>query len=207
MERANPLAFALERIAGLLNRNVAESTPARALLARLKDRSFAVIVTGLALRVRLCADGERLALEASDLPADASLEGPPIALLLLLAETELRPQPGAVSISGDPEVAQLFQKLLRHARPELEAELARYVGEVAARRVGEFAGAALRFHRQALASLGRNAAEYLVHESRDLASPAELAGFAAAVDALRDAAERAAARLARLEERRARRSA
>jgi ubiquinone biosynthesis protein UbiJ len=201
-----PVEAVLKRVAALLNRNIDESTPARAALARLGGRSFAVVVSGLGLRVRLAVADGRLALATDALAADATVEGPPLALLLLLGKTSLRPAPGAVSVSGDPEVAQLFQTLLSHARPELEAEVARMVGEVPARRGAQVLQAVFAFQRQALASLGRNVAEYLREESGDLADGREVAAHLREVDRLRDDVERAAARLAVLEERRARRA-
>ena len=46
--------------------------------------------------------------------------------------------------------------------------------------------------------LARDAAEYVTEESRDVVAKAELAAFHDDVDALRDRAERLAARVARL---------
>ena len=41
-----------------------------------------------------------------------------------------------MTINGDAEIAEGFQELLRAARPDLEEELSRQIGDVAAHQVG-----------------------------------------------------------------------
>jgi len=95
-------------------------------------------------------------------------------------------------------VAQSFEQLLRHARPDLEEELARLVGDTPAHYAASAARAGLAYGRSALQALARNVGEYLNHESRDLVPGPELEAFAVDVERIRDDVERAAARLARI---------
>jgi ubiquinone biosynthesis protein UbiJ len=149
------------------------------------------------------AEGGRVALSTRhDGDADASLSGTPIALLALAgprAEGALRG--GGVRIEGDAEVAQKFRELLAQAQPDFEEELARVIGDVAARQVANFARGFLDWGRKAGSSLGTNVVEYLQEEGRDLPTRTETEDFLAEVDRLRDDAERLDARLARLESR------
>jgi ubiquinone biosynthesis protein UbiJ len=108
---------------------------------------------------------------------------------------------GAVHIEGDAEVAQTFSELLQHARPDLEEELSRVVGDVTAHQVGNAARSALAFGRRAADTFAQNVAEYLQEEGRDLPTRIEADEFITAVDKLRDDVERFDARLAHLERR------
>jgi ubiquinone biosynthesis protein UbiJ len=195
----------LERLESILNRNVAESRRAQALARQLDGRVMSLTVEGTPLAFFFRADGGRLAITSRhDGPVDASLSGTPIALLALAgprAEGKLRS--GGVRIEGDAEVAQRFRDLLSQARPDFEEELARVVGDVAARRVANVARGVLGWGRKAAGSFTGSVVEYLQEEGRDLPTRVEVDEFLEAVDRLRDDAERLDARLSRLEARRA----
>ena len=190
----------------LINRNIGASTPARALLRSLAGRSLAVEVGAAGgaarLRVRLAATELGLKAAQSDEPADASVAGTPLGLAALLAgRAGGRLATRSATVSGDADVAQAFEQLLKLARPDLEEELARLVGDIPAHHAANVARAALDFGRRAGESLARSSAEFLTEEGRDLVARAELEAFAAGVDRARDDVERAAARLAALERR------
>ncbi|MGB5591910.1 MAG: sterol-binding protein, partial [Gammaproteobacteria bacterium] len=108
---------------------------------------------------------------------------------------------GAVSISGDPVLAQDFQRLLDLARPDWEEELSRLVGDVAAHQLGNAARDLMRWSLQAADTLGRDTSEYLREESRDLPTRFEVDEFLDQVDELSGDIDRAEARLQRLERR------
>jgi ubiquinone biosynthesis protein UbiJ len=191
----------LTPVAALVNRNLRASTPARELLATLAGRSFAIQVEtpvgGRLVRLRLAAAADGLAVGTGEEPADASVTGSPLGLAALLAgRSDGRFTAAGVVVAGDAEVAAAFEKLLGYARPELEEELARLVGDVPAHYAARAASHAFDWGRRALASLARNAGEYLTEEGRDVVPRAELDRFHGAVDALREDVDRAAARLA-----------
>jgi ubiquinone biosynthesis protein UbiJ len=191
----------LERLESVLNRNVADSRRALALVRQLDGRVMSLTVDGTPLEFFFRAEGGRLSITSRhDAPADASLAGTPIALLALAgprAEGALRG--GGVRIEGDAEVAQKFRELLEQAQPDFEEELARVVGDVAARRVANVARDLLDWGRKAAGSFTGSVVEYLQEEGRDVPTRVEVDEFLEGVDRLRDDAERLEARLSRLE--------
>ena len=191
----------LERLAAVLNRNVAASRRAQSLARQLDGRVVSLTVEGTPVALHVRAEGGRLTVSSRhDGPADASLSGTPIALLALAgpkAEGALRK--GGVRIEGDAEVAQKFRDLLEQAQPDFEEELARVMGDVAARRVANVARGFLDWGRKAAGSFTGSVVEYLQEEGRDLPTRVEVDEFLEGVDRLRDATERLEAKLARLE--------
>jgi ubiquinone biosynthesis accessory factor UbiJ len=191
----------LARLEDALNRNVAESRKAQALCRQLDGRVVSLAVTGTPLEFFVSARDGRLSLSPKNegAAADASLSGSPISLLSLAGpRSEGALRGGSVRIEGDAEVAEKFRDLLKHAQPDVEEELARLVGDVAARNVANLARGFLDFGRKAGRSLAGNVSEYLQEEGRDLPTPTEAEEFLAGVDRLRDDVERFEARLARL---------
>jgi ubiquinone biosynthesis protein UbiJ len=185
----------------VLNRNIAASAAARALCGRLEGKVLALHVEGAPISLYFSAEGGRMRLDTQhEGAAAATLSGPPLSLLRLAGPAPaaaLRSR--AVRIEGDAEAAQTFSELLKAARPDLEEELSRIVGDVAAHQIGNVARSALGFVQRAADTFAQNVAEYLQEEGRDLPSRAEADEFYAEVDALRDAVERLEARIALLE--------
>ncbi|HMD73404.1 MAG TPA: SCP2 sterol-binding domain-containing protein [Steroidobacteraceae bacterium] len=201
----------LASIEAMLNRNIDAQSAASELVRRQLDgKSLQVEVEGL-LRVRADACAGRLVLSrgaasgaGGDGAADAVISGSPSALLQLLNGGGRRTaasaaRVGSAQVRGDAEVASAFRDLLSLARPDLEEELSRWIGDLPARRVGLLVRETLAWSRQFARSFGQNVAEYLQEESRDLVSKPELDEFLRGVDELREASDRAEARLKRLE--------
>ena len=191
----------LDRLAELLNRNIADSRKAQALCRQLDGRVVSLTVEGTPLAFFFRAEGGRVSLAPNhDGAADASLSGTPVALLALAgprAEGALRG--GGVRIEGDAEVAQKFRELLEQARPDFEEELARVIGDVGARRIANVARDLFGWGRKAAGSFAGSVVEYLQEEGRDVPTRVEVDEFLEGVDRLRDDTERLEARLARLE--------
>lgn len=189
----------LEKLAASLNRNVAQSAKARALVERLEGRSLSLTLEGTPLAFALRVDGGQVRLSDEHVEADAELSGTPLALLSLSgAQAEGALRAGAVRISGDAEIAQTFRDLLRQARPDVEEELARLVGDVTAHQIGSFARGLAGWGRKAADTLATSVAEYLQEEGRDVPTRIELDEFLHDVDRLRNDVERLDARLRRL---------
>jgi ubiquinone biosynthesis protein UbiJ len=194
----------LSPLESVLNRNIAQSSTARELCRRLQGKILSVRFEHLPLAISFASDGERMALDtnASD-AANATLTGSPLSLLQLASpKPEVALRSGAVHIEGDAEVAQTFSELLKHARPDLEEELSRVIGDVAAHQVGNAARSMLAFGRRASDTFAQNVSEYLTEEGRDLPTRVEADEFVAGVDKLRDDVDRLEARLVQLERRR-----
>jgi ubiquinone biosynthesis protein UbiJ len=183
-----------------LNRLVAESTAARELLERLAGTSFAVHVEGLGLTGVLRADGERLHVGTDAHGATAALRATPFDLLRLAGgEGVGNVQRTHATFTGDLKIAERYAELLKLARPDLEDELAKWIGDIPAHALHGAARSAGAWLARAAGALSMNTAEYLQEESRAVPAPLEAQAFFGDVERLRDDVERAAARLARLE--------
>jgi ubiquinone biosynthesis protein UbiJ len=190
----------LAPLEGALNRAIGTQGQAMALLRRLDGKSLQLEVSGLP-GVRAAAAGARLALlSGDDSPADATISGSAASLLGMMGGAAPRAaQGGSVQVRGDAEVAALYRELFALARPDPEEEVARLLGDVPARRLGNLARAAGSWLRTAGRTAGANVAEYLTEESRDVASRTELEEFVRGVDEAREAVDRLDARLRHLE--------
>ncbi|HUG02814.1 MAG TPA: SCP2 sterol-binding domain-containing protein [Steroidobacteraceae bacterium] len=188
----------LRPFASVLNRNIAASARARGLLAQVAGRSIEFRITSTPVRLRVVAGALGISIEAGgDMPPDATIEGSPLMFARLATGDAMQSlRAGGAQISGDAEIAQVFQKLFAAARPDFEEELSRVTGDVAAHEIAGFARGALAFGRRARDTFAANMAEYLTEESRDLPTRIEVDEFLADVDRLREATGRLEARLA-----------
>jgi ubiquinone biosynthesis protein UbiJ len=192
----------LRLIEGELNRWIAESTAARERLARLAGTSFAVHIEGLGLTAVLHADGDRLRIDTDTANATATLRATPLDLLeLARAEGASAVKRTRADLRGDLQVAERYAELLKLARPDLDGEVAKWLGDVPAHALGQLARGTAAWLERAAAALRMNTAEYLQEESRAMPAPLEARAFFGDVEKLRDDVERAAARLAHLERR------
>lgn len=105
-----------------------------------------------------------------------------------------------MTFTGDAELAAALQYLARHLEWDVEEDLSRVVGDVAAHRIAGGARDFVAWQKEAAVRLGQNFAEYLTEEANVIAPQAEVAGFARAVDDLRDTVERLEKRIAHLEQ-------
>jgi ubiquinone biosynthesis accessory factor UbiJ len=186
----------------LLNRGLPRSPRARELTAALGGRSVALEVGGV-MRLHLASTGVTLAVSRAETAADATLAGGPLAMLALLGQgAQGAVRRGALEITGDAEVAQQFQELLKLLRPDAEEELALLVGDVPAHGFARGLRLAGELGRRALTTSLANAAEYLAHERADLVPRQEGEQFLHGVDALREDLDRLEARLELLARRR-----
>jgi len=184
-----------------LNRQIAASGRARALLADLDGRSMELRFAATPFRIRLAATADALSVRpAADEPADAVIEGTPLSFLRLATGEAMQSiRAGGMDVRGDAEIAEGFRRLLDAARPDLEEELSRVTGDVAAHYLARFARDALDFGRRAGDAFARNLGEYLTEESRDLPVRLEVEEFLAGVDRLREAVDRLETRIAAAE--------
>jgi len=198
---ASPLEVLLRPIAEMLNRNIAETTPARALATDLQGATIAIRARDTALNTYFTFADDRVSLSTEyDAEPDVVISASLITLTRMLGGSgEAALRDGDVDLTGDAATAQRFQKLLGYAKPDAEEELSRVVGDVAAHRLAELARGVRNWGRQARSTMAGNVREYLQEESRDLPTRYEVDRFSARVGVLRDDVERLAARLRRLE--------
>ena len=184
-----------------LNRQIAASGRARALLAELDGHSMELRFAATPFRVRLAATTDMLSLRpAADEAADAVIEGTPLSFLrLATGEATQSIRAGGMDVRGDAEIAEGFRRLLDAAKPDFEEELSRVTGDVAAHYLAGFARDALDFGRRAGDAFARNLGEYLTEESRDLPVRLEVDEFLEGVDRLREAVDRLETRISAAE--------
>jgi ubiquinone biosynthesis protein UbiJ len=186
----------LSALEATLNRNIAASSAARALCARLNGKSLRLQLTGMPMEFVLRSAGEQVQLVSNtSTAADATLSGSPLGLLSLARQHATSTNGSSVRIEGDAEVAQNFSELLKQAKPDIEEELSRVVGDVAAHQLGNTVRSLLGFGRRVGDTVLQNVGEYLSEEGRDVPSKTEADEFSRDVDVLRDDVERLEARL------------
>ena len=105
---------------------------------------------------------------------------------------------GELQISGDIDLGQDFQRILRALDIDWEERTAHVVGDVAAHQLGRVARGLRAWARQSGEYLRQDVREYLQEESRLLAKRESVDRFLGAVDTLRADADRLEQRLTRL---------
>jgi ubiquinone biosynthesis accessory factor UbiJ len=192
----------LASLEALLNRQIAASAVARSMASQLESRSMSIGVAGL-VRIRIIIRATRAIVHLDpDTPADVDVSGPPLALArLAIAPADRAIEESNVLVKGDAEIARAFRELLQAAKPDLEEELSRQVGDITAHRLARTAEAARDWFKQLARTSAANLREYLQEESRVLVNDTEFTEFLDGVDRVREAADRIEARLRLLEQR------
>jgi len=197
----NILDSLLRPVADLVNRQIRMKTPARELCDELESRVVAVRVRDTAIVLYFVVEagsirptgefgGEPDVVISGSLPELARLAG---------RSGEQAVRDGSLDLTGDADVARLFQQLLQYGRPDLEEELAGIVGDSAAHGIGRFVRSLGEWGRRARSTFEQNVVEYLQEESRAVPSRHEGEAFRHDVETLRDDVERLEARLRRAE--------
>ncbi len=170
--------------------------------AALDGQSLDLRLDGTPLALRLTArEGEVRVTAPAGAPAAATLSGSPIAMIRLLGgDPQVLIREGEVHLTGDTDVANQFRDLLHMARPDLEEELSKLVGDPVARQLGDLARGFATFGARTAESVSRSVGEYVTEERRTLPTRPEVEEFYRDVDRLANDVERAEARLARLRE-------
>ena len=194
----------LAAVESLFNRGLESSAEAIELARRLQGTCLRLEVGGFR-PFHASVSGGRLALsgvEAGEPPIpapDATISGSPVALWSLARGTPVVGTMVPARVRGDAETANLYRRLFAAARPDLEEEVSRVVGDMPARRLSRLAAGTLAWAERARRIAGANVAEYPQEESRDLLNKTEMEEFLRGVDSLREMADRVEARVARLE--------
>jgi len=104
-----------------------------------------------------------------------------------------------IEMQGDMELAQEISFLARHLTWDVEEDLSRVVGDIAAHRMVSGAKGFARWGREAALRASQGAAEYWTEESPLIASRVKVESFLRDVSDLRDAVERLDKRVALME--------
>lgn len=191
----------LQPLAKLANRQIRQKTPARELAAELEGRVIGIRVRNTAFSMYFHVNDGELSLTggyAGD--PDAVISGSLLTLTQMAVRSgEAAIRGGALELTGDAALAESFQRLLWHAKPDVEEELSGLIGDVAAHGLGDLARSISHWSREASATLQQNLREYLQEEQRSVPSRYEADRFRDDVEAMRDDVARLEARLRHLE--------
>lgn len=201
-------SFAWKPIAGraleaALNRALALDAETRAALKPLDGKRVSLSLASPPLALQVHVGGERLvvgpvdALQEPDLAVRSTL-GALVSQLPFLRRDDAAPV-GKLHVSGDADLARRLQRLAQNFDPDWQQPFAALFGDVLGVQIANAIAGALKQARLGAVSLAESAAEFVTEESRDVVPKAELNAFHDDVDALRDDAERIAARVARLQ--------
>jgi ubiquinone biosynthesis accessory factor UbiJ len=180
-------------IIAALNHVIARAPWASEKLAPFAGREAVFSMPPFRLQLLVTADGKF-----------AAGRGTPDVEIALPAEAPLAALQGAdaamkrAHINGSVEFADTLGFVLRHLSWDVEEDLSRVVGDVAAHRIAETLRTLTAWQKQAARNLAENAAEYLRDETGMLPAPQEIAVFSTEVDRLRDDLARLEKRLQRL---------
>ena len=185
-----------------LNHTLALDTDTCAGLAALDGQRVALTLTAppLALQITVAGDALRVGPVDADAEQDLGVRSSLGGLLrqLPMLRSNHAPPVGKLRIEGDAELARRLQKLAQGFDPDWQLPFVNLFGEVLGVQIAKAVRAALKQAQVAGRNLAETTAEYLTEESRDVVPRAELDAFHDDVDALRDDAERIAAKIARL---------
>jgi ubiquinone biosynthesis protein UbiJ len=183
-------------LAAALNALLDKQPGAKGRLVRHAGKCVRLVLPLIPLSVRIEADGGFVAAAPQAAP-DVQLIPDPAALPQWLAGGKLG---DLFRVAGDGVLAADLANAL--ADFDWVLALRPYLGDIAASRIDQFIRGVSDWRVQAVESAGRNLAEYAVYEQALLAEPYAVREFIAAVDRLREDADRLEARLALLEQRR-----
>lgn len=191
----------LRRLQVQLNRWIAQSTAAQEEMRALEDQSLIIEITQTSWRIQLGIEQQQARLRTADYEAVADIEIKASAfelLRMLRARSPAEFSAGDIEFRGNLRTAERFSQMLRLACPQVEDELAAWLGGTPARAAVRAGSAVHLWGTRTAGALEQNAAEYLQAESRELPRPAELEDYLVAVEDLRNAVDRLSQRIDRL---------
>lgn len=194
----------LELLERLVNRLLAADPETREALAGLAGKAAQVELLNTALPALLLAptaDGVALREKREGDEGDVLIRGTPLALLgyFVGAQAGKPNLASALEISGDLRLAQDFQRALQGFDPDWEERLARWVGDLPARKINNAVKSSAGFLAQLADKIGMDLVEYAQYEKEFLPDEHEVREFNRAVDALLTDLDRLKGRLERLQ--------
>jgi len=186
---SGPAAVALNHLLG-------DADWARAQLVPFAGNTVRFEAPPLAAAFTIEADGRLAAASVTSEPAAVvRLSGPALVRLLWLRDEAASRE---VEISGDAALASALSSVLGAMRWDVEEDLSRVVGDVAAHRLTAIGSALFAWQARTATNLAQSLVEYWTEERALLAASASVREFVDGVDALRNDAERLEKRIERL---------
>jgi ubiquinone biosynthesis protein UbiJ len=172
-------------------------------LERLEGKVMAVRLRGLDMTFYLAPKGGGLRVMSHyEAPPDVVLTGTPLDLAALAGGTPGQGMfTGRVTLEGDVELGQRFQRVIAGLDIDWEEHLSRLTGDIVAHQVGNLARGFFGWARDTAENFGRDGAEYAQDELRLAPTRQEAEVYFRAVDELRSDYDRLEARVQRLRQR------
>lgn len=150
----------------------------------------------------LTSDGVEI-YDSCETTVDATIRAGAIGLLRQLAaeRPDIAPAGGDVQVAGDAHFVQEIVKIARDVDIDWEEPLARIVGDIAARQVGDLLRGAASFLKRATTNLRLDGEDFLRHEAGAFPSRHAMREFLRDIDELRLDTDRVQARMDALRQR------
>jgi ubiquinone biosynthesis protein UbiJ len=185
--------------AAAINHLLRSASWARDALGRHAGKTARFEVFPFAVGLTVLDSGE-VAPAAADAAPAATVKLAPGLMLRLAARDESAWR--EIGITGDTDFAAAIHHVTRNLRWDVEEDLSRVFGDIAAHRMAETGRTFQRWGEQAVENTGRAFAEYWTEEQPLIAGARDLEEFGRAVDQLRDDAARLEKRIEQLSSRR-----
>lgn len=179
-------------VVNVLNHLLEGAEWARTRLHTHQGQSVVIELGPLVLTLRVTATGHFEYPRGSTPTADVTITLPPSAPMLALQDVDRVLQ--QARISGNAEFAEVLSFVFRNLEWDVEADLARVVGDVFAHRFVLLGKALQQRLKQASGNLAANLTEYARDEAQVLVAPGDMQSLTQSITVLRDD-------LARLEKR------
>ena len=192
---ANPAAALDSAAAGFINHLLRGASWARDALKPFAGRTARIEAVPFALALTVVESGEITPAAAGAAPS-VTLRLTPGVLLRLAARDEDAWR--EIEIAGDTDFAAAIHHVARNLRWDVEEDLSRVFGDIAAHRMAETGRTIRRWGEQAADNTARSFAEYWTEEQPLIAARRDLEEFGRTVDRLRDDAARLEKRIEQL---------
>jgi ubiquinone biosynthesis protein UbiJ len=179
-----------------VNHLLAQESWATDKLSKHSGKTARIDLQAFSLSLKISGDG-RLEAQDADSAADVTIRLK-LSDLPLIAQNRERAF-SYVKVEGDADLANTISHLSQHLRWELEDDLSKLFGDVAAVRLVSTAKALIQSAQQTHQKLSENLAEYFLEENPMLVRPVAVAAFGTDVNQCRDDVERLIKRIERLE--------
>lgn len=195
-----PLGLLLDPANRIIDRIIRLDPDAATRIAPLTGRRIRIVLSEPEITVDATFTRDSLHLaEPEEDAADVTVSGRLGDLLAMARDPEAGGS--GLRFEGDAAVAQQVRRVFRELDVDWEEGLATYLGDAPAHQIGRLVRGVRGWFAESTDAAGRNLAEYLTEERRDLPPRAEVDAFLDDVDRLRSDADRLAARVTLLEQR------
>jgi ubiquinone biosynthesis protein UbiJ len=184
---ASPAAAFDAAAAGFINHLLRGASWARDALKPFAGRTARIEVLPFALALTVVESGEITPAAAGAAP-DVTLQLTPGLVLRLAARDDNAWR--QIAVAGDADFAAAIHHVARNLRWDVEEDLSKAFGDIAAHRMAEAGRTIQRWGEQAADNTARSFAEYWTEEQPLVAARRDLDAFGRAVDQLRDDAAR-----------------